>query len=313
MSTRPREEVLGRERFDDHEELRSLLERLAGGVEETVNFGTQVFAWCNEGAAGHSDEVAPLILSLRHALQMFDAISVLIKEGVVEPCNHHLRSAFESVLTIEYILEGSLEKRAMAFMVWHVHQRKKLYNKYDPQTEMGKQLVASLEGSPVENVSVEEEFDLEAAQENLDSLLKKEKYQEAEAEYQRLRDRGKRNPDWYEFYGGPRSIEQLAREVDKEHWYQVVYRQWSRSVHATNIITGNLLSAEDGTAIPSLRQPFEVESKVSFCITLAIQVYRSMIEELAPERKKVFKKWYTREIRDFYQTVSENTLISKAT
>ena len=178
---------------------------------------------------------------------------------------------------------------------------------------MGKQLAASLEGSPVENVSVEERFDLEEARENLDSLLKREKYRKAEAEYQRLRDEGRRNPDWYEFYDGPRSIEQLAREVDMEHWYQVLYRQWSKSVHATNIVTGNLISAEDGTAIPSLRQPFEVESKVSFCVTLAIQVYRSMIEKLAPERKQVFKRWYKREIQDFYLTVSENTLISKAT
>lgn len=137
MSMRPREEVLDRARSDDNEELRQILEKLAGGIEETVNFGTHVFAWCNEGAAGHSDEMAPLILSLRHVLQMFDAVSILIREGAIEPCNHHLRSAFESVLTIKYILQQNLEKRAMAFMVWHVHQRKKIYKNMTQKLKWG--------------------------------------------------------------------------------------------------------------------------------------------------------------------------------
>ncbi len=85
-----------------------------------MNFASHVAGWCAEKIHG-GEELAPLYLSFRHIFELIDAISVLVKYSCIEPCKNLLRSVFESVLTVKYILEKDTDDRGTNFVTccWH--------------------------------------------------------------------------------------------------------------------------------------------------------------------------------------------------
>jgi len=118
MPTKPNENFIPRE--IENPEIQEILNQYSSVLEEIVNFASHVAKWCAEEIHG-GEELAPLYLSFRHIFELIDAISVLVKYSCIAPCKILLRSVFESVLSVKYILEKDTEKRGMAFMTccWH--------------------------------------------------------------------------------------------------------------------------------------------------------------------------------------------------
>ncbi len=305
MPTEPVADLLPRH---SDSEVQRILDALAESLDEVVNFGTHVFVWQNNACEGKADEVAPVSQLFRHLLEMVDAVALLVRSSSIEPSHTCLRSAFEASVQLHWILQADSDRRGMAFMAWHVHQRLKLYQRHDRSTEQGKQLAKQLEGTPYEDIDTSQ-FDLAAARANLESLLQRPRYQEAAAEYERLRSEGERNPAWYRLFGGHRTLEQLATVVGMPEWYQILYRQWSAVTHATDIITGKVLGNGGQTEILALRHPIGVESVYSFSVSLALKTYRLLMGHYDRPKLNVIRDWYIREIRDMYNSGSSASLI----
>ena len=300
MPTKPISDLLQRKR---RAESQNALDTLADSLEEVVNFGTHVFVWHAEANAGKSDEVVPVALFFRHFLEMIDAVSVLIRHSSIDPSKTCLRSAFEATVQLKWIMDSESSKRGMAFMTWHVHQRLKLYRRHDLNTQQGKQLSSQLKGSAFENIDATDIFDLEGARSNLRSLLSKPLYQECETEYQQLRDSGERNPQWYRFFGGPRNLEQLATEVGMPAWYQILYREWSGTTHATDVLTGKIRGDENESQIMQMRAPAGAKRVFFFSVTLALQTYRSLMKTSDPSKLRNIRTWYETEVMPLYRGV----------
>ena len=215
--------------------------------------------WVAERPPLEGDAAAPLLMSIRHALEVLDSISPLIRQGSADPAKIPLRALIESVFGIKYMLQEDLERRSMCFMVWHAHHRRNTYEKLDPRTERGKQFKAIIDADRVAgDMNLAGIPDVTPAIENIDSLLSRPEYEEGEQEYQRLRASGRRNPSWYEFFDGPRKVEQLARAVGMPAVYEVIYRAYSGQTHGTDIIHGKISSGGPGESrIVQLRWPEE--------------------------------------------------------
>jgi Family of unknown function (DUF5677) len=296
-------------------EVVTFLATIADSIDETVNFGTHIFQWFNEAVTGRADEVVPIAVSFKHLLDMLDAISVLIRNSIVEPAKIHLRSALESAMTIEWILQDDSERRAMAFMVCNVHQELKFIQKIDEQTPQGKQFKQKLKGTPAENVQAPPSVDIEKDRQNREALLLGPKYREAEEEYQRLIAQKEKNPSWYRLFDGPNNLEQLASKVGMIAWYEVFYHQWSGLVHATDLLGGKVKTTGGKTLIQKMRYPGGVEQVYVYTIAIALQVYKKMLEQFAPSKIPVFLDWYESEVRDFYLRLNSGNpvIVSKVT
>jgi hypothetical protein len=289
-------------------EIQVVLENLAGRIEELVNFGTRVFEWHSNACSGRSDEVAPIGLLLRHILEQLDAIAELIRESVVTPATLQLRSVLEASLQLEWILSGDSVRRGMAFMVWHVNERIKLYEKHDPSTEAGKQLASQLAGTMFDEIYTSSEFDLQTARKRLREVLHTLRYKEAATEYSRLRSRKKRALKWYELFDGPSSLEGLAKELGRNVEYEVLYRQWSGLSHATDIVTGRMLGKKGETRILQLRYPVGVEHVFTFAVTFALRAFRAVLRDCDPPKLNELRSWYLDEMQQAYREVSSRTL-----
>jgi hypothetical protein len=201
MPTQAVPEILQRGIRDDHPELASILDRFADLLDEVVNFGTHLFSWCNYAVKGKTDEIAPLMLSLRHALELLDAVSILIRQSSIEPCKVLLRALLEVILGVKYMLQADTDRRALSFMVWNIHHRYKVLEKLDKNLPQGSEFARKT------GLDLPNDPDLLGRRQALASVLNKPLFREAEAEYQRIRAAGKKNPSWYSFFGGPSSIE----------------------------------------------------------------------------------------------------------
>jgi hypothetical protein len=307
----PIEDLLSRKPQDD---VSTFLATIADSIEEIINFGTHVFEWFEEGVAGRGDEVAPIAMSFKQFLEMLDAISALVRISIVEPSKIQLRSALEASMSIAWILQEDSERRAMAFMVWNVHEELKWNHKFDEKTPQGKELKQKLKDTAIENTQLPPSANIENARQNLNTLLTRPKYHAAEEEYQRLRKEKIKNPNWYSFFGGPRNVEQLATKVGMTEWYELLYRQWSGVVHATDLLVGKVATSEGKTYIQKMRYPGEVETVYTLTVSMALKTYKRILEIFIPSKLEVFADWYVSEVRDLYMRLSSGNpvIVAKA-
>lgn len=298
----PVQEIVPRELNNDR--VRELLEYLSKGIDETVNFGSHILKWDMDTARG-GDENLPIILSLRHFLELIDSISILVKNSSIDPCKLILRGALETYFSIEYLLEDKTLDRSMAFMVWHTHRNLKSYKRLDSKSEQGRQLQHKMNSDKsVDGFKIPDIPELNHAIGNLESLLQKPSYQKANQEYLRLKNKGEKNPTWYRFFDGPKNVQELAEHLKLSGLYETLYRSWSGPTHGTDILQGKLFGSVDNKAeIVQIRYPKDVQMIASYAMTFSLKTFSTIIERRLPFKKSKYDEWYS-SIKSLYQRVA---------
>ncbi|MHA6246507.1 DUF5677 domain-containing protein [Pontibacter sp. CAU 1760] len=307
--TQPIQEIIPRELANDG--VRALLYEFSKGIEETVNFGSHILKWDLDTAKG-GDEQIPIILSLRHFLELIDSISILVKSFSVDPCKLILRGALETYFGIEYMLEQNTNDRCMAFMVWHTHKNLKSYKSLDSRNEQVKQLQQKLNSDKAINgFKIPENLKLNYAIQNLESLLKKPSYLNANKEYERLKSKGEKNPAWYRLFDGPKNIQELAERLNLSGLYEILYRYWSGPTHGTDILQGKLVGAIDNRAeIIQLRYPKDAQAVTSYAMTLSLKLFILFVDKRHSHKKQDYTNWY-HTVKDLYQRVASKEQMLK--
>jgi len=288
----------------ENKELEKLLTEFSEGLERVVDFGSNVFKYDLDKNRG-SDENIPITLTLRHFIELADAIAILIKKASVDPAKLLLRGALEAYFGLEYLFEADTQNRAMAFMVCYIHKKLKFFAKFDPNKPQSQQFQASIRNDRLQpDFSSSQHTKFEIEKNKWEALLQKPIYQSAEADYQRLINSGESNPSWYRLFNGPRNIEQLAKHLKLTIFYEILYRQWSGPTHGTDIFEGKIFGNADGSAdIVQIRYAKDAQSVTSSAIALSLKVYKLYMEKRIPERLEEYNNWYIT-IRDLYLRLS---------
>jgi hypothetical protein len=304
MRTRPVEQIVGQ---DKPPGLQNDLGHLADAVQEMVNFGSHVLTWMPDPTK-HGDAQVPAILMFRHLLGLLDAVSLLLRQSSIEPCDLLLRGIFESCLGLRYLLEKDTEKRALAFQVWHTHDRMKKHRRLDPSTPEGERYSRALQsGRLFANAAPPDISHSQTTLTKLKSGLKEPHIIEAENEYQRTRSKRKsaKKPltfPWYSLYDGPNTIEELASHLGFADLYEVFYREWSGPTHGTDVMVGKMVVVGGGPRIVELRNPKESQLVTQVAVALALGAYRVVVDRVVPEKEEELLKWY----RDFSEFFNKN-------
>jgi len=308
MPTKPIQDFIPRE--IENTELLNILNKFSGIIEEVVNFGSRVFKLCFEAATG-KDENIPIFLSFRHIFELADSISLLIKQSCIDPCKIYLRAIFESLLSIEYILEENTKQRAMNFLVYYYHQELKFYRRWDPDDQVCREFRAKLkEDKVLKEWKITDLPNVKDGLETRKKILELPHYAESEKEYQSLRKRGIKNPNWYSLHDGPKYLYKLAEHLKRQGFYEILYRQWSMAVHGTDIIRGKVSADELGKAqIWQIRSPKAAQEITQHTINFALTTIRIFVKYFAPEKLKEVSKWYENEIRDYYLSLVSRDII----
>jgi len=309
MPTNPVETIAPKE---IQKEVADLLNAWSEHISELVNFGSHILSWLGNTGSLSGDGGMVCILTFRNVLEIIDSIAILFSKSCIDPCKLQIRTLFESMLMIRYLVDGESKRRALDYLVCHFHSKLDIYSKLDAKTPMGKQWQQELTNDSLAgSMRLPAIPDLDQKISNLESLLQKPDYIESEEEYQRLRSLKNRAPAWYEFHDGPRSVIELARHLKLIGLYNILYRYYSKSVHGLDVIDQRISKASSGEGLISqIRNPRDAQNLCSIAFGLSLDVYRTLIDCYVPGRKKQFAMWYRVEIRDFYLRLSSTQLLT---
>jgi hypothetical protein len=270
---------------------------------EVVNQGAAVFARCRGSAKGEvNEDVAPLYLYL-HIVEMLDGVQVLVSQSCPLPAASILRSAFEAMISLLYILAADSKRRALAWLYQYARNRSNTYDQLDASSQRGAPLRAAIEKEEV-GISLPPAEDVLRVAAPVREFLERPDLAEVKAEFAACKERrGGREPRWYELFDGPRSLEQLAAKVDKGTIYQILYRHWSGVAHAHDISRFITSTPSGEPAIRPLRDPLDVPQVASLGASLFLDASRSLIAHYRPG-EDFFTKWYLEEIAAAYISLS---------
>lgn len=297
--------------------VQAVLDQLADSLDDVVNFGTHVIEWYEGPTEEGKDVAVPLLMLLRHMLELVDATSILIRSSAVEPSSVLLRSMFETKVYLAWLLKEDTRRRSLGYLVCYVRKQIKAAARMDPRTQQAKQLAKELEGTAAEGIIDEVEaagFDFDAIRKRKERALKQphfeeilHEFEEAKARYSR---KGKKDPPWHFLFGGKKSIEELAADVGMSDWYHLRYRGWSDIAHASEVIQRKITAEDHGKAsIEQMRSPIGVEDVYFYSATAAITVYRLILEKYAPEKVEELRKWGLEEVQPLVSRTAANPII----
>jgi len=291
MPTKPNEDFIPR--AIEHEGLRRMLEFHSGKIKEVVNFSSWVFKWILESieSSGGKDETIPLLGSFRHIFELLDAISELIRISCIDPCKILLRSIFESLLSIEYILEQDSKRRGLDFMICYWHEDIKQYRRWDPDDQLHAEM---LERKNNDMIMREWRFEGIPDVKNIKYAIEQKKkvfelplYQDSESEYQRFREERRGKAKWYSLRGGPRSVKEMAERLRRPLQYDFLYGYFSESVHGTDLIRNKIEQiSEDLISVAQLRLPRDTDFVAGMAMNFGLSVIRNFVENLIPEKRQ---------------------------
>jgi Family of unknown function (DUF5677) len=261
------------------------------------------------GPRNAADEASKEVLdrdrakSVARLIEQIDGVEVLLSQSCVNSAVPILRSAFEAVLSLEYILSSptTYVERSLAWTCGYLHRRIQRHRDCDVTTPSGADRMKILAtffstAAPL--------FDSSVPVQRLQSVLDRPQFAALEADFVQRKKQDKRVPDWFSLLGGPANRRELARKLEHEAEYLVLYSDWSDTVHGTNgatyISPGN---QPNQLALIALRNPVELAQRAFLAATFMLRGTRLMLRHFRPTES--LKEWYLREIQARYQRLRE--------
>ncbi len=257
-------------------------------LQELVNYGSNALVRCAQSASGGQDEDLAILALYRHIVEMADGVEVLVSQACSTPAIPLVRSSFEALLFIEYVVDEPQEyaRRSLSWLVGYVHQRLDMYYRLDSTTPKGEQFRALLhEDEAVSRIRLPRLDELKGAEANLEALLAKPHITPIEAEYNRCGRRLR----WHALFGGPPTLQALAERLNRGAQYEMLYRYWSRIAHAQDAL--GLI------ATGRLRDPRELAGIATFASRFLLAATRHVLARLRPGED--LDPWYSREVKPY--------------
>ena len=308
MPTKPIEIILSKS--IEPKEFQEFITLISATLDEIVSYGTQVIHW-----AAHNPKFdepyldLPVLLLTRHIVELADSISILVKQSSIDPCKILLRSALETMLYIKFIAEQKSKDRCIAYMHNYIINKKNEYSRFKRGTKLHNEFQGIIKNDQLimdgfNPFSKDLDDQLQKKIENLDRLILKPIFTVTKKEFNRIKKKLNRRPPWYSLYNGASNIAKLADLLKHRYLYEVVYRKWSNSVHASDVISGKIAKAEDGkSSFYSLRSALDVNYVATIAITIFLNTYRTLVNFIVPEMSKNYDNWYEKEIQDAFNKI----------
>lgn len=249
-------------------------------LRECVNNGTWVFMRCwDSSSVAPNENAAPLVLYL-HIIEFVDAIEELLRNSCMVPSIALLRSCFEALLQLEYILEddGCYTTRSLAWLKKFADNRVAYYEYVDPETERGRTVRKSIAE---------------------DKATKALGLPTAQRARKRARAwRGLLSDAEAAKCASLPSREELSKRLKRHAQYTFLYRKWSSIVHAQDLSHVIAVDSQGHSGVRRLRDPREAQEVALFAACYIVNATGAMLRKFRPGEEKAFADWFTKEVKD---------------
>jgi len=268
-------------------------------LREIVDSGVAAFRRCSNTAEGH-DTPLGILFPFLHVLEMLDGTEVLLDSAAGVPATVTLRGAFEALLACEYVAKEDSEPRGAAYVVTEVHSRLSNLDRFDPDSDRGKAFRADLQRDEVgRGIQLPTFDDLPKERAELQGILAQPHLVDAAAEYDRIKRRGGKAPLFHALWDGPSDLEQLARHLDRSSYYEILYRPWSKTAHASDL-SRQLTAVEGMPAIRTIRLGTDLTDGYAHAINIGLDAIRTVLTKYRPGELANYWRWYKEKISPGY-------------
>ena len=299
MPTEPLKSILDREL--SRAEAKEVIELASPLLQELVNYSTHALARCaaSKTLSGREDEDMAVLALYRHITEITDGIEVLVSQSCSAAALPLLRSSFEALLAIEYILENDTDyvQRSLSWVVGYVHKRLEMYERLDASTDRGREARRFFDkDKTASKIQFPPATDIQERMANLEKMLTKPHLQPIEAEYNKYR-----KPRWYTLFGGPTNLRMLADHVRRGGQYEILYREWSTTAHAQDFLPFMARTSKGERAIGRLRDTRDLRQIGSFASSFALDATRQVLNKYRPGEN--LATWFKREVQGPYRAI----------
>jgi hypothetical protein len=247
----------------------------------------------------------------KHMLDMADGLSLLVDQGTGAPARPMLRSLFDAQIALSYITKPGGQDtitRALAYQVAHAYHRIRTLRLLDPDTQEGQEFLAEVKDDPVWNALQHAPRESGRILEELEALLKLPEFAPVVAEWTRVRQKRKAEPQWYWLFDGPLSIKAMASETGHIGGYRLLYSLWVGSLQAGDAM-GNLTRNAEGRAI---LRPLRFPADLQNITVMVVHAILGAAEELMkmydknPGTRDSFMKLYRDTVEERYSALRKN-------
>jgi hypothetical protein len=219
-------------------------------LEEGIKEVYEAFIKCREKAEDPGEtDFASLFLHCA-MIHMARGIDCLVSHNCFIPTRSLARSMLESWFYLKYIHERDYERRSLSWLCAYYHDQIKIKDLADPTSDAGKKLQETLKKEMIGwQVPTYQPSDIEKFKKNRNDLLnelKRPKMRPIEKEFQRLKDKWRRVPKWYEMFNKRMKLRALAEHVRLDGFYALLYGPWSGTTHNTDAAS-LVTEKEDGS------------------------------------------------------------------
>lgn len=275
-------------------------------LRELVDEGIRVFERCSATATGHDENIG-LLFPYLHLLETLDAVELALDGSSTVGANIILRPTFEALLTVEWVASTPDLRYGAAYVVADIHHRIGQYERYSPGHVKQKQLLSAIKSDTIaKNIDVPAEEDAVSKIAGLRELLNAPHLVAAAVEYQRTRDKNKKKkrPAFHALWDGPENVEQLAKKLGRSAFYEILYRGWSQSTHAVDVV--RQLGHKDGApAVRPFRSGDGLKTSYSLALTFGLTGLRTVLTFYRKDETTAHVKWYKGNISEPLRRLSE--------
>jgi hypothetical protein len=268
--------------------------------QELVNHGSNALIRCESSSKRAENEDLAALNLYRHMLELTDAFEVLIAASCAEPTIPILRSMFETLLGLEYILESKTTyvQRSLSWLAAYVHRRIATYDAMLRDSQRGKQFQASVRKDKwIDDLPLPPQERVHQAIDRMERLLATDQFEEVEIEYSKFSS----PPYWYQLFDGPSTIQQLAYRLQHHSLYDLLYRYWSSVSHAQDFSKFLAVDSTGAAGIRGFRDAGLLQNVSRFAATFIVEATRRMLLEFRPGED--FSKYYNAEVGHRFRQV----------
>lgn len=248
-----------------------------------INYAINAFGRCSSLSPG-GDEYAVLLALYRHMIEMSDGVQVLISNCCPVPAKPLVRSSWESLLSLEYILKNNFKDRALGFLVDDVRRNLRMLNDLKTYYE------------------IDEEFQQSINENN--NLLEKSSYKSIESKFL---EHSRNWPKWYQVFGIASNIRELATEPGREDKYVTLYFDWSSTAHGQDLTRFNITTQKGERTINPLRAPDKtiLRSVTQLTTSFLLDGTKLVLGKFSPSED--LDLWYHNNLKHLYERVKLKT------
>ena len=274
--------------------------------DKLINYSTHLIMRIFTSVKGDVNEDVAVPMLYLHLIEMGDAFEVLISNCCIGPAVLQLRSIFESLLYIHYILDDDSKYLQRSLSWTFFYGKKRLYN-YSIFNKLSDKTKISINPDLYNEIK-------NKGENSMLNFLSRNQFQIIEEELKRIKKKNNKiKTKWYTLFPnapkefGPLSIQDLAKELSTEHLsysdhYETCYRQWSEVSHGHDISRFIKRFSNNSVIKPILRNSDEITTIVSLSVSYFL--YATFLVTEKYRNGENVSKWYFNSIKPLIKEYS---------